>query len=290
MSANQATRVLFDEPGPRGKVWIAVWSVVIALLLVGAVLLALEQFQSHGQLAPEKWSFLLQPAILGYLGFGVRNTFIATGVAAVVAYPFGLVLALGRLSGNPVVKKVSTAWIEFFRSIPMILVVYAFLLAIPQLGQAFVLPVFWMLVIPMILVSSASTAEVFRAGILAVEKGQWEAAMSLGLESTPIMRLVVLPQAFRIVLPALLTGLVSLLKDSTLGFVVSYPELMQQGKTLTAYYGYLIQTYLVVALIYVVLNFLLTRLAQWLQERGTRRAASRKTPGALEYIDAAPAQ
>jgi glutamate transport system permease protein len=91
------------------------------------------------------------------------------------------------------------------------------------------------------------------------------------------MRLVVLPQAFRLVLPGLLTQLVSLLKDSTLGYVVSYPELMQQGRTLTSYTSYLIQTYLVVALIYVVLNLLLTRLAQWLQGRTGRRAAAGHT-------------
>ena len=156
----------------------------------------------------------------------------------------------------------------------MMLVVFAFLLAFPRWGIN--LPVFWKLVVPMILVSSASTAEVFRAGIKAVDRGQYEAAASLGMTSALSMRLVVLPQAFRLVLPGLLTQLVSLLKDSTLGYVVSYPELMQQGKTLTSYTNHLIQTYLVVAIIYVVLNLLLTRLAHRLQLRSTRRAAASK--------------
>ena len=156
----------------------------------------------------------------------------------------------------------------------MLLVVYFFLLALPRFGV--VLPVFWMLTVSMILVSSASTAEVFRAGIKAVEKGQWEAAASLGMADSLALRLVILPQAFRIVLPNLLTGLVSLLKDSTLGFVVSYSELMQQGKSLSSYYGYLIQTYLVIAVIYVVINWALTRLAHYLQARGSTKAAASK--------------
>ena len=272
MSSN-ATRVLFDEPGPRGTRMIIIWSVVVTLGIGLLIWAALVQFNSHGQLAPERWAFLTNPGIIAFLGAGVGNTFLATGVAALFAYPLGLLLALGRMSSRRLLSTLCAGWIEFFRAIPMLLVVYAFLLALPRISPSLALPVFWMLVIPMILVSSATTAEVFRAGINAVDKGQTEAALSLGLSRGATMRFVVFPQAFRIVLPALLTGLVSLLKDSTLGYVVSYPELMQQGRTVTAFYGYLIQTFLVVAVIYVILNYLLTKVAQWLQERGARKAA-----------------
>lgn len=272
-TTHSATKVLFDEPGPRGKVWIVVWSFVVAIAVALIGWAALAQFDAHGQLAPDRWAFLLDPNIIAFLGEGVRNTFLATAVAAVVAYPLGLVLALGRMSRNRLLSSVATGWIEFFRAIPMLLVVYAFLLALPRLNQSLALPVFWMLVIPMILVSSATTAEVFRAGIKAVDRGQWEAAESLGMSYRTALTLVIFPQAFRIVLPALLTGLVGLLKDSTLGFVVSYPELMQQGRTVTAYSGHLIQTYLAVAVVYVLLNYLLTKLASLLQARGNRKAS-----------------
>jgi glutamate transport system permease protein len=285
MSADTATRVLFDEPGPRGRATIRIATIVAAVLVVLLVAGAVWQFAVHGQLAPYKWQFFTYTAIIQTLIVaGIGNTFLATAVAAVVAFPLGLVLALGRLSRRRVFSRVSTAWIEFFRSMPMILVVYAFLLALPRSG--IVLPVFWMLVVPMILVSSASSAEVFRAGIKAVDKGQWEAAQSLGLSPGLVLTTIVLPQAFRIVLPNLLTGLVSLLKDSTLGYVVSYGELMQQGKELVAYYHDMIQTYLVIALIYVVINWLLTRLASRLQTRmGTRRTA-----GVPVAVDLEPAQ
>lgn len=272
--SDNATRVLFDEPGPRGKVMIVIWSVVVAIVVAALVWAAVIQFDSHGQLAPERWGFLLNPGIVAFLGEGVRNTFVATGVAALAAYPLGLLLALGRMAQRRWLSAVCAGWIEFFRAIPMLLVVYAFLLALPRLTPALALPVFWMLVIPMILVSSATTAEVFRAGIKAIDRGQWEAAESLGMTRRTLMRLVILPQAFRIVLPALLTGLVSLLKDSTLGYVVSYPELMQQGRTVTAYYGYLIQTFLAISVLYVVLNYLLTKVASWLQARSTRKATA----------------
>ncbi|MFZ2479561.1 MAG: amino acid ABC transporter permease [Propioniciclava sp.] len=285
MSEN-ATRVLFDEPGPRGKVMIVVWSVVVAVIVALAVWAALVQFDSHGQLAADRWTFLLNPGIVAFLGEGVRNTVIATGVAALVAYPLGLALALGRMSSRRWISTLCAGWIEFFRAIPMLLVVYAFLLALPRLSPALALPVFWMLVIPMILVSSATTAEVFRAGIKAIDKGQWEAAESLGMTHSTMMRLVILPQAFRIVLPALLTGLVSLLKDSTLGYVVSYPELMQQGRTVTAYYGYMIQTFLAISVIYVVLNYLLTKVATWLQSRSTRKATANPAALAQEPVPA----
>ena len=285
MAADTATRVLFDEPGPRGRATIRIARIVAAVLVVLLVAGAVWQFAVHGQLAPYKWQFFTYTAIIQTLIVdGIGNTFLATAVAAVVAVPFGLVLALGRLSRNRVLSRISVAWIEFFRSMPMILVVYALLLALPRSG--IVLPVFWMLVVPMILVSSASSAEVFRAGIKAVDKGQWEAAQSLGLSPGLVLTTIVLPQAFRIVLPNLLTGIVSLLKDSTLGYVVSYGELMQQGKELVAYYHYMIQTYLVIALIYVVINWLLTRLASRLQTRmGTRRTA-----GAPVAVDLEPAQ
>ena len=285
MSADTATRVLFDEPGPRGRATIRVATGVAAVLVVLLGAGAVWQFAVHGQLAAYKWPFFTYTAIVRTLIVdGIGNTFLATAVAAVVAFPLGLVLALGRLSRRGALSRVSTGWIEFFRSMPMILVVYAFLLALPRFGL--VLPVFWMLVVPMILVSSATTAEVFRAGIRAVDRGQWEAAQSLGMGRGLVMTQIVLPQAFRIVLPNLLTQLVSLLKDSTLGYVVSYGELMQQGKELVAYYHYMIQTYLVIAVIYVLINWLLSRLAGWLQARTGRR----RVVAAPFEVDLEPAQ
>lgn len=275
MSAStSATRVLFDAPGPRGRRRILVASILSALAILAVIGLGLYQFGVNGQLDADRWMPFTRPDYIAFIAQGAKGTFLATAVAAVIAFPLALLLALGRLSSLRPLASLSTAWIEVFRSIPMLLVVYFFLLALPGAPFDLVLPRFWMLVIPMILVSSASTAEVFRAGIKAVDRGQREASMAIGLSHAQTLRYVVVPQAIRLVLPSLVLALVSLLKDSTLGFVVSYNELQYQGKSLVAYTHFLVQTYLIVAFIYVALNFLLTQLAHWLDRRMQRRAAS----------------
>lgn len=270
--SSTATQVLFDAPGPKGRRRILLLSVLSVVAILALLAGALWQFQSNGQLDPGKWMVYLRVDYLAFLGQGLWGTLKVTALAAVVAFPLGLLLALARLSRFRVLGTLAAVWIEFYRGIPMLLVVYAFLLALPAFGVTF--PRFWMLVIPMILVSSATTAEVFRAGINAVDRGQHEAAAAIGLSRRDAMTSVILPQAVRLVLPSLILALVTLLKDSTLGYVVSYNELQFQGKTLVSITRYLVQTYLVVSVIYIVINFLLTRIALALDARMKARAAA----------------
>jgi glutamate transport system permease protein len=159
-----------------------------------------------------------------------------------------------------------------------------FLLALPRYHVN--LPVFWKLVVPIVMVSSAVIAEVFRAGVKALDRGQTEAAQAIGLRYWQLMRLVVLPQAIRMVLPTLIAQLVTLLKESTLGYAVSYPELMKQGDFLTARTHLLIQTYVIIAVIYVLINFMLGQLAG-LVERRLRRAPGGAGPGGPVQTDPA---
>ncbi|WP_062947119.1 amino acid ABC transporter permease [Brachybacterium sp. sponge] len=271
-TSSSATQVLFDAPGPKGRRRILLLSVLSVVAILALLAGALWQFQSNGQLDPGKWIVYLRVDYLAFLGQGLWGTLKVTALAAVVAFPLGLLLALARLSRFRVLSTLAAVWIEFYRGIPMLLVVYAFLLALPAFGVTF--PRFWMLVIPMILVSSATTAEVFRAGINAVDRGQHEAAAAIGLSRRDAMASVILPQAVRLVLPSLILALVTLLKDSTLGYVVSYNELQFQGKTLVSITRYLVQTYLVVSVIYIVINFLLTRIALALDARMKARAAA----------------
>ena len=275
-----ATRVLFDEPGPRGRARIRLFTLVGLVFVAGVVALVLYQFYRSGQLGRSRWVVFLQPAYLGFLWQGFLGTITATALAAVFAFPLGVVLALGRLSRVGVVRWLSVGYIELFRSVPLLLLVYAFLLALPRFGVN--LPILWKLVVPIVLVNVAALAEIFRAGILAVDRGQAEAAAALGLREGTAMRTVILPQAVRIVVPTLVTQLVALLKDSTLGFVVSYPELLKQANNLTVYTRLLVQTFLVVATIYVVVNLLLSRLATWLERRLSTRTSTRTARGVAE--------
>jgi glutamate transport system permease protein len=260
-----AARVLFDEPGPRGRARIRLATALALILLAALIALALYQFGRSGQLGRSRWLPFVQLSYLEFLGQGFVGTITATVLAAVASFPLGVLLALGRLSRSRVLRWASTGYIELFRSIPLLLLIYAFLLALPRFGLN--LPILWKLVVPIVLVNVAVLAEVFRAGILSVDRGQYEAAAALGLRDGVAMRTVVLPQAIRYVIPALVTQLVALLKDSTLGYVVSYPELMKQANNLTVYTHLLVQTYLVVAVIYVLVNLLLSRLAVGLDRR-----------------------
>jgi glutamate transport system permease protein len=272
-----ATRVLFDEPGPRGRARIRLFTVLALLLVAGVVALALWQFYRNGQLGRSRWLAFAQPDYLRFLGDGIAGTIRATVLAAVLSFPLGVLFALGRLSTTRPLRVVSTGYIELFRSVPLLLLIYAFLLALPRYGIN--LPILWKLVVPIVMVNVAVLAEIFRAGILAVDRGQSEAAAALGLRPGTAMRTVILPQAVRLVVPTLVTQLVALLKDSTLGYVVSYPELMKQAANLTVYTHLLVQTYLIVAGIYVVVNLLLSRLAVWLERRLGSRVSSRAVRG-----------
>jgi glutamate transport system permease protein len=262
-------RVLFDAPGPRARRRVTVLTVVSVLVVLGIIALALKQLGDQGQLEGYRWRAFTTTPYLRVIWQGLSGTIKATAMSAVLAFPLGALLALMRLSARGPVRWLATGYIELFRSIPLLLLIYAFLLALPRYHVN--LPIFWKLVVPIVMVSSAVIAEVFRAGVRALDRGQSEAAVAIGLRYWQVLRLVVLPQAIRLVLPTLIAQLVTLLKESTLGYAVSYPELMREGDFLTARTHLLIQTYVIIAVIYVVINSLLGQVAGAVDRRLGRR-------------------
>jgi glutamate transport system permease protein len=293
-----ATRVLFDEPGPRGRRRITVWTVVLSVAIAVVVFLGYRTLNASGELALAKWKPFWQQWAVKFLLDGLRGTLLVTLASAVVSFPAGALLAVGRASRHPLLKAVCTAYIEIFRSVPTLLLVYVFLFALPGVGLN--LGIFWKLTVPIILINAAVIAEIVRAGIRALDRGQTEAALALGMTAGAAMRLVVMPQAIRLVVPSLVTQLVALLKDSTLGYVVSYPELMKQANNLANNTKLLLQAFVVVSAIYVVINFGLTRLATWLEQRIRTRPRARpaaagpvgappQSPGAVETVHDLPA-
>lgn len=274
--------VLFDRPGPRGRRRIAVATVVAVLALAALVAVAVRQFAVNGQLDAAKWQPFTQWPILRFLLMGLVYSLLVTLVCALIAMPAGALLALGRLSARRYLRWPAAVFVELFRSLPTLLLIFVFLLGLPAMGVA--VPTFWCLVVPICLTGSATIAEVFRAGILALERGQVEAASALGLRYGQTMRLIVLPQVIRPLLPLLLVQLINLLKDSTLGYVVSYAELLYSGKSLAEFVHAPIQTYLVVAVLYMVVNWLITRLAHALERRQGLRPRAR----VRRVADAAP--
>lgn len=262
--------VLYDAPGPRARRRIALASTVTGLVLLAAVVGALRAFASHGQLDADRWRPFTQPAIWRYLLVGLRGTVEAAAVVAVLSAGAGLLLALGRLSRVRLLRWPATAYIEIARALPVLLLIYVTLFGLPRYGID--LPLLWKLVVPLSVANGAAFAEIFRAGILSLPRGQDEAARSLGMTAAQSMRLVVVPQAVRRVTPSVVTQLVSLLKDTSLGYVVAFTELLFRAQVLAAYNHLLVQTFLVVTLIYLVCNGLLSALASRLQDASRRRS------------------
>lgn len=266
-----ATSFLYEEPGPRGKRAILTGSALSCVALLGLVGLGLWQFGSHGQLDPAAWAPFTQWPIWQYLLTGLGGTLVAAALVAVLGAAFGIVLALGRLSAVRPVRWISAGYVEVARTVPVLLLIYMMLFGLPQLGINF--PTLWKLVIPLTLANAAVFAEIVRAGIRSLPSGQSEAALSLGLRPGQTMAFVVLPQALRNVVPSLVSQLVSLVKDTSLGFIVAYTELLYRGQVLSAFNHLLIQTFLVVTVIYLIFNGSLSALASRLQ-----RPARRRTP------------
>ena len=114
---------------------------------------------------------------------------------------------------------------------------------------------FWMITLPVALAASGVLAEVFRAGMYAVPKGQTEAALSLGMSPLHVKLKIVFPQAIRMVIPSLISQLVVVVKDTTVAYVVSFPDLLQNARVLITNYDALVSTYFVVAIIYILINY-----------------------------------
>ncbi|MEV4748360.1 amino acid ABC transporter permease [Streptosporangium sp. NPDC049248] len=270
------SNLLFDQPGPRARRRIRIATAVGAVAVLALLALAVRQFAVGGQLDADRWSPYATWPMWRYLLNGLWATALAAVVSAALAMAAGLALALGRLSRRRWVRMSAGAYVEVVRTVPALLLVYVVLFALPRYGLD--LPLFWKLVVPLAVSNAAAFAEIFRAGVLSVERGQGEAGLAVGLTQGQTMRLIILPQAARRVLPSIVSQSVGLLKDTSLGFVVSYAELLYSGKILATYNGLLIQTYIVVALIYLVVNASLSKLARTLDARdipGVRRLRER---------------
>jgi glutamate transport system permease protein len=281
-----ASRVLFDAPGPKARRRIAVVTVLSILVILAVAWWAVTIFASNGQLAAAKWKPFTNPGIPKFILTGLLNTMKVTVVAALVAFPLGALVCLMRLARNRFARWIATAYIEVLRSTPLLLLVYIFVGALPAIG--FNVSLFWKITLPVILCNIALLAEVFRAGVRAVPTGQSEAALAVGLTYWQSMRLVVMPQAIRIIIPALITQFVSLLKDSSLGFAASYPELMKTATNLTPRYHNFIQSYLVIAAIYIVICLLLSTIARIVERRlarARRSAVGDSEDAQLDVVD-----
>ncbi|MCK7624716.1 amino acid ABC transporter permease [Streptomyces sp. RS10V-4] len=264
---------LYDLPGPRARRrhrWFGIAGTLVLLALLGWVLVLL--FRT-GQFTAAKWTPFLYQGIQDLLLTGLANTLRAFGLAAVLALALGAVLAAGRLSAHRPLRWACTVLVEFFRAMPvlvMIFFIYVALRAEPLTA----------LVSGLALYNGSVLAEVFRSGVHAVERGQGEAAYALGMRKTQVMVHVLVPQAVRAMLPAIISQLVVALKDTSLGFLITYEEFLHAGKLIAANLDYdlpFIPVVLVISPVYIGLCMLLSWLATWAARR--QRRNPRVEPG-----------
>lgn len=269
MSAPSAPRTirdaLYEAPGPRTHRRMVVGTIVSALVVLWLVYLVWHQFYVTGQFAPRYWSFFAQWPTWRFLIDGFRGTIAVAVTAGVISLVLGMLLMLGRVSEIRALSAACRVVIDFFRGVPSLLLIYFFFLIVPQYGIR--MPSFWMLTLPVALAAAGVLAEVFRAGVNAVPKGQVEAAYSLGLTRGKVMRRIVLPQAIHYVIPSLISQLVVVVKDTTVAYVVSYPDLMQNARVLITSYDSLVSVYLVVAIIYILINYAINQASAYVSRR-----------------------
>lgn len=256
---------LYEAPGPRTRKRIALGTAVSAVLVLLGAAAIVWQFYVTGQLSARYWSFFLQWTTWRFLLQGLLGTVQVAATAGVIALVLGLLLMLGRTSGVRPLAAACRVVTDFFRGVPSLLLIYFFFLVVPQYGVK--MPSFWMLTLPVALAASGVLAEVFRAGVNAVPRGQVEAAKSIGLSPARTMFKIVLPQAVRYVIPSLIAQLVVVVKDTTVAYVVSYPDLMQNARVLITRYDALVSMYLVVAVVYILINYAINRASVYVAHR-----------------------
>jgi glutamate transport system permease protein len=249
--------ILFGAPSPQAQAVTRVASAIAAAVLLLLAASIVFRFHAAGQLDARFWEFFAWPTTWSFLARGLLGTLASAAMAGVIALALGLVLMVGRLARLRLVRWPSIAAIEFLRGTPTLLLIYVCFLVLPQVGIK--LSTYWMLTLPIALSTAAVVAEVYRAGVLAVPRGQTDAARSLGLTEAQVFFLVVFPQALRYIVPALVAQLVIVVKDTTFGYVVTYGELMQNAKVLIANYHALVPVYLVVAALYCLVNYAISR-------------------------------
>ena len=263
--------VLYDAAGPRGRRRILVGSVAGGLLVALIVGLAVNRLASKGVFEAERWQILTRRDLLELLGRGLIATLRAAALAMVLAMAIGGLLAVARLSRRRWLATAAAAWVELFRGLPLLLLILFLFLGLPAAGIT--ISTFWALVGGLTLYNSAVLGEIFRAGILSLPRGQTEAAYAIGLRRGQTLRMILIPQAVRRMLPALISQLVTLLKDTSLGFVIAYAELLRVGRNAVEFLGgrYSIPVYTAIAVVYIAVNASLSLLARWLDRRTRRR-------------------
>jgi glutamate transport system permease protein len=295
---------LYDAPGPRARRITLISSIVAAvLILVGAYFLVYRPLDARGEFDMEKWGPLVDPGnenfglLWARIWDGFQATLIAAALAVLGSLIFGTLLAIARVQLKAMrdrrytgvaaplavvlrivtvaLDALSRVFVEVFRGLPVVITIVFCWLGLPALGVELG-DLLWYLVLGLVLYNTVVIAEILRSGMEGLPSGQREAAEAVGLSTGQTIRMILLPQAFRIMLPALISQLVVVLKDTSLGFIIGYEEVLRITSQIVQILNNQIQMYIVVGTIYILINYGLSKLAGYVQRRMSR---GRKTKG-----------
>jgi glutamate transport system permease protein len=262
------TSVLYDVPGPKARRISLIGSIIGVVVIGGLLALAIVTLAQQGIFQAQRWAIFGQADVWSLLISGISATLSAAAIAAVIAFPLGLLLCIMRISDIAWIRVPTRIVLEFLRGMPVVLMMLFVLLV-------FATSSFVAVVAGLVLYNSAIFAEIIRAGIQSLPKGQREAGLAIGLTSFQSRLSVELPQAIRRMLPSLVAQLVVLLKDTSLGYIVAYGELLRAVQVMADFLGpqFLFPVFFVAAAIYIAINLAVSRLAIWIERRGSKKAA-----------------
>lgn len=266
--------VLFDAPGPKARKRHSIIGVVTVVAMAAVLAAVVWKLWSEDQFTADIWEPFVTPSIIELLLDGLLATLQAAVLAIIGAVLFGLVFGVAKLSDQAWIRWPAWLVVEFFRAVPLLLLIIAI-----WLSQDTPIGVIYPLVIGLILYNGSVLAEVFRAGINAVPKGQSEAAYALGLTKTAVTRIILLPQAVKIMLPSIISQCIVALKDTSLGYAIVAASLTQSGREVWRTFDNRLATALVLAAVYIVLNLILTWIGNVIQRKVTGEVREVAVPG-----------
>jgi glutamate transport system permease protein len=294
--SSPTTSVLYDVPGPRARRRALIGSATVGLLLVALAVVVIRRLADQEQFSMEKWGPLIDPSndsfqqVWKLIAEGLGFTVLAAVLAITLSLIVGTVLGTGRMLAGRYGRLPLVTAIELLRGLPVIVTIYIVWRVLPDWGlDASKLPGpegLWVLVVGLTLYNSVIIAEILRAGVASLPRGQREAGLATGLTNMQTMRMILLPQSFRTMLPALISQLIVILKDTSLaGLLGLYAELLRSGRDIIGVLTNPLQTLFVIAAIFIAINFALSRLAVYLE----RRLAQGRThaPAAAPGVEAA---
>jgi glutamate transport system permease protein len=264
------SQILFDAPGPRARRRHRIYAAIFLLVLAAFAVFVVQRLRAEEVLAPEVFEEAYSDNNIDFMLEGLVATLRAAAVATLTSIVFGAILAVGRLSEHRFFRLPCTLVIEFFRAVPLVLLIIFFFYFYSFEDQS--TDTFVALVTGLTLYNGAVLAEVFRAGVNAVARGQSEAAYAIGMRKTQVMSIVLMPQAVAFMLPAIISQCVIVLKDTALGQIIGYHELVDNSVQITLFVNNgSIVVYGTAAAIFIVINYSLSKLAQYLERRLARR-------------------